>query len=176
MPTFDIDSLTGRIPDLEDGVRFPAVESGLSRDLCQALVDGAPGSVAAVADAIHEVDDGTDWKRRFLLHQACTFVHAPGMESGKRKLQAALLEVLREARPAYQKTFVVSQLQFIADAEVLPVLAGLLPGEGDARLVDATVAAMVAAGAEAKPFLRRAAGEVQGGAKDAVENALLQVG
>ena len=176
MPTDDISELIGRIPELDDGVRFPAVDTAVTRELCQLLIDGAPGSVSAAADSIVEIDDGTDWKVRFLLHQLATFVSAPGKGAERGKIQDAVTALLAEERPVYQKTFLVSQLQFIADSKALPALTDLLRGQGDARLVDAIVAAMVAVGPEARPFLRSAAKEARGEVKAAIENAVLQVG
>lgn len=175
MPDETIDAILSRLPDLEDGIRFPAIDAAVTADACTAILAAAPASIAALAGRLQAVDDGSDWKARFLLHALATHVSGPGRASDRANLQSACGALLDEARPPHVQAFIAAQIQLFGDASILPVLASRLR-HADERLVDAAVAAMVAIGDASAPFLRDALDGASDHQRRAIENALTQLG
>lgn len=174
MPDDATDAMLARLPELEDGVRFPAIDPALTAELCAALVAAAPASIAALAGRLNAVDDGSDWKVRFLLHALATRVAAPGRDADRASFLRACEALLDDAHPPHVQAFIASQVQLAGDASVLPSLASRL-NHADGRLVDAAASAMVAIGEAAAPFLREAVDGSPEHSRRAIENALAQL-
>jgi hypothetical protein len=176
MPTIDIAAVLAKIPELEEGRRFPGLDPGLAPALFDEVLGGGDGAVAALADRLREVDDGTDWKARFLVHALATHVSAPGREDDRKRLAALYAAQLGGTRPKPVQTFVLQQLQLIAGPDTLGAVAPLLL-DPDPQLCDAAAATMVAVGGASLPHLRSALEGAPGDhQRAAIENALAQAG
>lgn len=176
MPETDIDALFARIPELEDGVRFPALDPAEAPVLFDEVLAGGDEAIGAIVDRLREIDDGTDWKARFLLHALATHVSGEGRGDVRKALQAAYAGAAVSERPAPVRTFVLQQLRWIADDEAVATVAPVVV-DGDRPLADAALAVMVSVGRAARPALREALeakpGEVH---EAAIRNALAQIG
>ena len=89
--------------------------------------------------------------------------------------QQAFTEALNTDRPASVKTFLVMQLQWIADKDAIDVLTAQLDSD-DAALVDAVAATLTAIGKPATKALKQANKNAKGHAKVAIAHALKQIG
>lgn len=176
MAETDIDALFTRIPELEEGVRFPALDPAEAPGLFDEVLSGGEGAVGAIFDRLQEIDDGTDWKARFLLHALATHVSGEGRDEARKELQAACASAAVSDRPASLRTFVLQQLRWIADGEVVATVAPLVT-DADRQLADAALAVMVSVGREARPTLRQALEAKPGDVHEvAIRNALAQIG
>ena len=63
----------GRLPELEDGRRFPAVEREVAEEIYGELL-AMDGGVKELVSGLTAVDDGGDWKVRFLIRGLVNFV------------------------------------------------------------------------------------------------------
>ncbi|NIP98088.1 MAG: HEAT repeat domain-containing protein [Akkermansiaceae bacterium] len=163
-----------RVPELQNrkwgGM---AIEDGEA--LVNDLVRAGKPAVQALIDGLQEVDDGTDWKERLVIHQLVTQCSAPKRVKERSMLAGVLIEAARSDRPALVRTFLLQQLRLFAEASVAPRLAPLLRDENP-RVLDAVTAAMVSMGEGVRKVLEDAMGEAEGHAKVVIRHALNQMG
>jgi hypothetical protein len=79
-------ALLDRLPELRKG-KMPPIDPKLNAELVNTVVAGGKPSVTELIDELQEVDDGSDWKGRFLLHALVTSAGTPGQD--KQRLQLA---------------------------------------------------------------------------------------
>jgi hypothetical protein len=170
----EIESLLRRLPDLEKG-KMPAVDPGLAEKLLERLLKGGEGLVRDLASRIDEVDSGKDWKARFLLHRLTMLVGAPDRAAQRGMLAGLLLEESIGGRPAGVRVFLLSQLRLVADGTAVPKVVVLL-GANESEIVDAAALVLVSIGVDALPPLRKALAGAQGPQRDAIGNAIAQMG
>ena len=163
---------TGRLPELEDGRRFPGVEREVAEGIYGEVLGMADG-LKVLADGLQEVDDGGDWKVRFLVRGLVNSVGA----GGDAKVEAGLVAAAMDAdRGPGVRAFLLEQVRFIAGEASLAAVVPAL-GEVDERLTDAAAAVIVTVGGDAaKAALRGAMENVAPARRVVLENALKQVG
>lgn len=166
----------GRLPELEDGRRFPAVEREVAEEIYGELL-AMDGGVKELVSGLTAVDDGGDWKVRFLIRGLVNFVGGVGRGEAKGKVEVALVDEAGDrGKEAAQQAFLLEQVRWISSEGTLERVAEML-GEEDAMVADAAAAVIVATGGEAaKVALRAALGRVAAERRGVVENALRQVG
>lgn len=168
-----IDEQLARIPDLAGG-KMPGVEPKVAAKLFDELLAGGKKTTVELIDALSAVDDGSDYRVRFALHNMAKVVAADDRAAQRKVFVATLVGQLGGDRPATVQTFLVQQLQWIGVQTELGKLAALLATE-DPALFDAALAAMTAQGESAAPLLRKAKSAANGERKAAIENALKQL-
>ncbi len=141
-------SLLDRLPELKKG-KMPPVDPKLAAGLARNLMEGGKGAIVALIDELREVDDGSDWKARFMLFTLVTSAGAPGRDRQRRMLSEVLLAETAGDRPASVKTFLVSQVRLIAGGDAIPKLLPLLASDHP-PVSDAATAVLVSIGAPSK--------------------------
>ena len=167
----DPNTYLSRIPELVKGRRFPSMPPEVADEMLAELLAKPNAVTIAIIDTLSEIDDGSDWKSRFLLKALVS----QSQDASRAKVQQAFTEALNSDRPARVKTFLVMQLQWIADKDAIDVLTAQLDSD-DAALVDAAAATLTAIGKPATKALKQANKNAKGHAKVAIAHALKQIG
>ena len=77
MPDFDLQTLLTQFPDPKGG-KMPPTDADLVNDLGHDLIQAGRAAVTALVASLEEVDDGSDWKSRFLLNALAIHVGEAG--------------------------------------------------------------------------------------------------
>ncbi len=96
-----------------------------------------------VIDLLAAVDDGGDYKARYVLHGLMTYVCGPGKSRQKAMVIDAIASQIGGKRPKAIQRFLIAQLQLCADRRVAAVLGGCLT---DGELCEPAVRALQAIG------------------------------
>ncbi|MCX6877067.1 MAG: hypothetical protein NTW21_25140 [Verrucomicrobia bacterium] len=162
-----------RLPELQEG-KMPPVDANLSTELVQAILKDGKNSIVGLIDALRELDNGSDWKTRFLLNTLVSAVGTPAQTAPRQMLATALLDEALGTRPSAVRAFLLGRLRLIADKEMVAKLIPLLAAD-DPPLADAAAAVLVSIGTPAKAPLAAALMGAQGRRKEVIENALAQL-
>ena len=163
-----------QIPELDRGRRFPSLAPDQSRKLFDELLAAGDDEITGIIDTLGEVDDGKDWKARFVLGALASYVGAPDRKADQKKLEQVYAKALQADRPAGVKTFVAMQLQWFGTASSVQVLADQLSSK-DRQLVDASAASLCAIGKPAIAGLKAAREKVDEDARAVIDHALAQI-
>jgi hypothetical protein len=166
-------ALINRLPDLQEG-KMPPIDKNLCTELVQTLLKGGKDAIVGLIDALREVDNGSDWKARFLLNTMVFSLGTPEQSTHRSMLANVLLEEAAGARPAAVRTFLLARLRMIADKDSVAKLIPLLAAE-DPQLTDAVATVLVSIGTPSKEPLAGALKAAQGRRKEVIENALAQI-
>ena len=132
------------------------------------LAAGKEGVVAVVA-MLKEIDDGADYKARYVLHGLAQYLGRPGKEAGRALFVDALASQLGGDRSKGAQGYVARQLQVIGTRECGAALAKLLP---DVELCEYAAQALLAIRAGAVEEFRKALPDLKGGPRLTVLQAL----
>ena len=163
-----------RVPDLRNK-KWGGMKNKESEAIVSELLKAGKPAVQQIIDGLQEVDNGSDWKERLLLHVLVTDVSVPGRKKERGMLAATLVEAASGDRPAPVRAFLVQQVRLIADESAAPKLVPLLRDKSP-LVVDAAAATMVSIGSGAENSLKKAMAGAKGHAKTAIEHALNQLG
>ena len=161
------------LPDLREG-KMPAIDPKLADEVVQTILKGGKDAIIGVIEMLREVDNGADWKPRFILQALVIAAGNPDQDAQRRMLATVLLDEAAGARPAPIRAFLLARLRLIADKDMV---AKLLPlaGADNPQLADAAATVLVSIGAPAKEPLTGALKSAQGRSKEVFENALAQI-
>ncbi len=84
-------ALLNRLPELQDG-KMPPIDATLSTELVQTILKGEKAAIVGVIDALREVDNGSDWKARFLLQTLVISVGTPALAPQRQMLADLMLD------------------------------------------------------------------------------------
>lgn len=160
----DIAAVVDRVGKLDRNGRL----DGLPWSEMIPIIDAALGDVGGVVGLIAEVDDGNDYKPRYLLHAMAVYVCRPGMEKQRATYLRALEAAIAGAPPASVKGYLVRQLQVAGDASCINPLGALLL---DPELYEYAAQALLAIGGSAAEF-RAALPKASGGPRLTIVQAL----
>jgi hypothetical protein len=121
--------LIDKIPDLDKrgtvhGPPWSDVEP--SFDI---ILAGQPDSLFALVGMLQEVDDGTDWKVRYILHGIAIYLGREDKSKQRALYTSALALQLKGKHPAPVKRFVLQQLRTVGGPEVLDAVGANLTSE-----------------------------------------------
>lgn len=119
------------------------------------------GGIAAVLDMLKEVDDGQDYKARYVLHIIAQYV----CRSDKQEQQDMVIDALASAldgRPKPIQRFILQQLQVCGDGRATAKIGKLLL---DDDVCEEAALALVAIGKGAVEQFRAALGKASGKAR-----------
>ena len=116
--------LVDRIPPLDKGGTFTAPPWAEAIEIFDAVLkdDG----VSAVIDLLKPVDDGQDYKARYVLHAMAQYLGRPGKEAARARFSTALASSLSSEKPASIRGYLARQLQVIGGREAVPALGKAL--------------------------------------------------
>ena len=123
------------------------------------ILKGGANSIVGVIDMLVEVDDGKDYKARYVLHAAATYVCRAGKDKERAAVVKAIASQLGGSRPKATQGFLIRQLQVCGDASVADVLGKHLLDE---ELSEPAAMSLVAIGDGAAEQLRAALPKAKG--------------
>jgi hypothetical protein len=136
------------------------------------LAAGEAG-LAELIGMIQEVDDGTDYRARYVLHGLAVHVCAAERKDERKLLCRVLAEALNGPRPAAIRGFLARQLQVCGTRQEVPALGRLL---GDAEVCEYAAQAILAIGDGAGPAFREALDRLPAAQRRTLVQALLLTG
>ena len=166
-------ALLARLPELQDG-KLPPIDANLTTELVRTILAGGKEAVIALIDALREVDNGGDWKARFLLQALVVAVGPAAQAAPRNTLAAILLDEAAGTRPAAVRTFLLARLRLLADPTAVAKLVTLLASDNP-PLTDAAAAVLVSIGTPSKEPLAAALKAAQGRQQEVIKNALAQL-
>jgi HEAT repeat protein len=142
IPELDAKRGTFTGPTWEDAAQVFDAVLALGRD-----------GVVAVVGMVQDVDDGNDYRVRYVLHGLAQYVGRPGKEAARATFVEALASQLGGDRPKGAQGFVARQLHVVGGKECAPALGKLL---GDPDLHEFAAQALLAIRAGAVEEFRKA--------------------
>ncbi len=119
-----IEELVDKIPPLDKGGTFTAPPWEEAIAIFDALLKA--DATAALVGMLKPVDDGQDYKARYILHGLAQYLGRPGKEEPRLKFSTALAAQLASDRPASARGYCARQLQVIGGPEAVPALGKAL--------------------------------------------------
>lgn len=169
-----ITSWLALIPNLEGGRRFPGVPPDDAAKLFDEVLAGGKAGIVELIDSLQDVNDGQDWKTRFLLHGMASHTGSASRKADRAKLEAIYAGELVGDRSAPVKTFLVMQLQYFAGKGSVGPVAEQLRSD-DPMLIAAAAATLTAIGPSASKAMKAMQGKVGERARGAIDHALMQI-
>jgi len=123
------------------------------------ILKGGPDSIIGVIDMLAEIDDGKDYKARYVLHAIAAYICRPGKEKQRATAIDAIASQIGGDRPKAIQRFLVRQLQVCGDGRAAATLGKHLL---DKDLYEPVAAALVAIGEGAAEQLRKALPKAKG--------------
>jgi HEAT repeat protein len=134
-----------------------------------AVLAGGKESVVGVVAMLKDVDDGSDYKARYVLHGLAQYVGRAGKEKERAVFNEALASQLGGDRSKGVQGFVARQLQVVGGKAAAPALAKLL---SDPDLCEYAAQALLAIRDGAAEEFRKALPGLKGGPKLTTVQAL----
>jgi hypothetical protein len=174
MPNLNLEKLLAKLPESKDG-KMPPIDADLTNDLGHDLIDGGRPAVAALLRSLREIDDGSDWKSRFLLNALAIHVGETGHDERKQDFIDSCLSELGGDYPDTVKAFTLTQLRLVAGPKDAPKILPLLDS-AHPQIADAAADTLVSIGTAAKEPLREALRGARGRARELIDHSLAQIG
>jgi hypothetical protein len=152
-----VPELVDKMPPLDKGGTFTAPAWDEAIPIFDAILKA--DGVSAVIDLLKPVDDGQDYKARYVLHALAQYLGRPGKEDARVKFSTALAAQLSGDKPASVRGYLARQLQVIGGREAVPALGKAL---ADPEICEYAAQALLAIGDGAAPEFRKALPAVKG--------------
>jgi len=125
----DLAALVGKMPELDrhgklDGPPWPEAEK-----IYDEILKGGRENVAKLVGMLKEVDDGEDYKVRYVIHGLALYLCRPEKGKDRGAFTASLVSQLGKDRPKAVQGFVVRELQVAGGKEAVEPLGKLLADE-----------------------------------------------
>ena len=75
--------LLNSLPDLQGG-KMPPIDPKLADEVVQTILKGGKDAIIGVIEMLREVDEGADWKPRFMLQALVIAAGNPGQDAHRR--------------------------------------------------------------------------------------------
>ncbi len=123
------------------------------------ILKGGRDNIIGVIDMLVEIDDGKDYKARYVLHAIAAYICRPGKEKQRATVIDAIASQIGGDRPKTVQRFLVQQLQVCGDGRAVPTLGKHLLDED---LYEPVAAALAAIGDGAAEQLQKALPKAKG--------------
>lgn len=164
-----IAELVDQVPALDKRGTFTGTTWEEALPLFDGVLAAGRSGVVAVVGMLKEIDDGADYKARYVLHGIAQYVGRPGKEAARALFIEALASTLGGEIPKGAQGYVARQLQVIGSKDSAPALGKLL---ADPELCEYAAQALLAIRAGAVEQFRKALPDLKGGTKLTVLQAL----
>lgn len=181
----DVKALLEKVPDLDKrDAKIPLLRTrpsdgkltgptwGDAEEIVKGIFGHGRQGVAAVIDLVTEVDDGKDYRARYMLHVLATYTCRKGKDEQQGMVVDAILSKLT-GEATEKQAFLVHQLQVCAGRDAAGRLGKLLASE---RLCEPAALALVAIGGGAAEQFRAALPRARGPARRTIVQALAVLG
>lgn len=167
-PSADLKQLVSRMPELDrvkqkNKVHITGKLTGPLWDDAEKIYDkilkGGRDSIVGVIDMLAKIDDGKDYKARYVLHAIAAYVCRPGKEKHRTTVVQAIASQIGGSRPKPIQRFLVRQLQVCGDGRAAATLGEHLLDED---LYEPAAAALTAIGDGAAEQFRQALPKAKG--------------
>jgi len=160
--------LVGQIPDLDKRgtVHGPSWDDAIT--IFDSILEDGADAAGIMVNQLGEIDDGADWKVRYVLHGIALYLSRDGKEKQRAEFCAALAAQLEKQKLASVKRFILQQLQTAGGAEVLDAVAAVLL---DNQVQAEAASALLAIGGAVELF-RKALPNAKGPARLSIVQAL----
>ena len=125
--------------------QMPAPNPEKGRQLAATVIDAGPEAVAQVCEMLTPPGVGDDSKARFAVQQLSVYAGRPKAEEDRKMYANALADALHDASDKEVKAFLIRQLEFVGENEVVDDLAEYL---SDTRLCDTAAQTLQTIGTE----------------------------
>jgi hypothetical protein len=151
--------IVGQIPELDKRGTFtgPAWDDAIK--IFDAVLAGGRESIVAVVAMLRDIDDGSDYKARYVLHGLAQYLGRPGKEAARGMFAEALASQLGGDRPKLVQGYVARLLHVAGGKEAAPALGKLL---ADPDVSEYAAQALLAIRAGAVEEFRKALPELKG--------------
>ncbi len=129
-PTQEIIDIVNRVPDLDGQGTVHGVTWDASIPTYDAVLTKGRDGVLQVVGMLAEVDDGTDYKPRYLLHATAVYLCRPGKEDTRQMFCEALASQLGGDLDKSIQGYLIRQLQVAGGKESVAALGAQLLDEG----------------------------------------------
>ena len=119
-----IEELVDKVPPLDKGGTFTGPSWDEAVPIFDALLKAE--ATSALVGMLKAVDDGQDYKARYLLHGLAQYLGRPDKAEARLKFSTALAAALSSDRPAAARGYCARQLQVIGGPEAVPALGKAL--------------------------------------------------
>lgn len=126
----DVAALVGKMPQLDKRGTLTGPRPAVAHRIYDEILSGGAKSVAAIVDMLQDVDDGTDWKARYVLHGMAQYLGRPDKKEPRATYLEGLVSKLGGDTSKPVQRFVIRQLQVVGDGTVLDALGKAL-ADGD---------------------------------------------
>ena len=164
-----IAALVDQIPPLDKRGTFTGPSWEEAIPIFDGILAAGRDGVIAVVAMLKTVDDGVDYKARYVLHGLAQYVGRPGKEAARTLLVEALGSQLGGDQPKGVQGYVARQLQVVGSKECAAALGKIL---ADPEIGEYAAQALLAIRAGAAEEFRKALPDLKGAPRLTVLQAL----
>ena len=177
-PSADLKDLVNKMPELDrvkqrDRVVVTGKLTGPPWEDAEKVYDkilkGGRDNIVGVIDMLAWIDDGKDYKARYVLHAIAAYVCRPGKEKQRATVIDAIASQIGGDRPKAVQRFLVQQLQVCGDKRAVATLGKHLL---DDDLYEPAAAALAAIGKGAAEQFQKALPKAKGKCRAAIVQSL----
>jgi HEAT repeat protein len=158
----NVEQLVASIPDLDKAGKIDGPRPQDADKTFEALLTGGREAIDKLLGMIREVDDGQDWKARYVIHGLAVYVCRPSKAQQRGLVVDAIVAKLQSDAPKAVKAALIRELQVAGCATAAPVLGKFL---ADDELYTWAASALLAIRQGAAGEFRKALPAAKGRAK-----------
>jgi len=158
----NVEQLVASIPDLDKSGKIDGPKPDDACKTFEALLTAGPEAVGKLLGMIRQVDNGEDWKARYVLHGLANYVCQPSKAEQRGFFVGAILTKLKGNEPKAVKATLIRELQVAGGAAIVQSLGTFL---ADGELYAQAASALLAIGQRAAGEFRKALPASTGRAK-----------
>jgi hypothetical protein len=145
--TPELIALVERVPDLDGQGKVHGITWEESTPIIEGIFALGRDGIAQLVSLLKAVDDGADYKPRYLLHTLVVFAGRAEQAARRTVLADALASLIGSAEvPRPVQGYLIRQLQLVSSAANIPAIASQL---NDAEIGDHAAQAILAIGGDA---------------------------
>lgn len=149
----NVEQLVASIPDLDKHGKVDGPKPDDARKTFEALLTGGREAIDKLLGMIREVDNGEDWKARYVLHGLAHYVCQSSKAEQRGMLVDTIVAKLKSDSPKAVKATLIRELQVAGSAKTVPALGDFL---ADDELYTWAANALLAIGKDAAGEFRKA--------------------
>jgi len=158
----NVEQLVASIPDLDKNGKIDGPKPDDADKTFEALLTGGREAVDKLLGMIREIDDGQDWKARYVLHALANYVCRPSKAEQRGLVVDAIVAKLQGDAPKAVKATLIRELQVAGGKAAVQVLGKFL---ADDELYSWAASALLAIRQGAAGEFRKALPAAKGRAK-----------
>ncbi len=122
----NVEQLVASIPDLDKHGKIDGPKPADARKTFEALLNGGRGAIEKLLGMMREIDNGKDWKARYILHGLAHYVCQPGKAEQRDLFVDTLVAKIKGNAPKAVKAALIRELQVAGSTKTVPALGEFL--------------------------------------------------